>query len=52
MNYVKGDNSQNASVPSEDHEEKDFPEALHHERHMTSPIPNLRTQACQINFQL
>ena len=50
MNFAAGANNKTASALCENHEEKDFPEPRHHKRHVTSPIPDLRTQAHQINY--
>ena len=53
-NYLNFDiGSNNKTLPSElheSHEGKDFPETLRHKPHVTSPILDLRTQACQINY--
>ena len=51
MNFTFGAGSRIwASDLYENHEEKDFPETSCHRQHVTSPIPDLRTQACQINY--
>ena len=51
MNFAFGAGSRIlASNLYKNHEEKDFPETQHHKQHVTSPIPDLRTQACQINY--